>query len=125
MATITLAPDPKEVTNFGFRQLRRLRLESGVSPSSSSPTQQRLAVSSRFGKVFAACSSGLLVFDVAHLERLDDVDKETRKLEANVSNVPAMASVSLPSMPTHLVRKLDMFVMACNAYIFVLGFELR
>ena len=93
------ADDPKDVLDFKFRSLRKIKLHPDNGTEPKNPTQ-KLAVANSLGLIFAGGLNCFHCLTVADIEKSDDVDKETRKVDLELQGIV----VKLPSDPSHLVN---------------------
>lgn len=56
------AKDPKDVLDFKFRSMRRIKLEDGANEADGKEPTQKLAVSNDYGLLFAGKTMMILIF---------------------------------------------------------------
>ena len=75
MASILPGMEPKDVSDFHFRQLTRYQLQNDEDQITNFPRTplQRLALTNKLGIVFAACKNSLVSVKVSELEKNDEL----------------------------------------------------
>lgn len=110
---VTLAPEPKDVTDLQFRALRKIALSDNAGNEAAKKRLQCVDAASKFGKIAAACDNGFFVFDVAELEALDSVaGKDLKNTDIQTNELSKGQKVALPNTPTHLAFSADQLTLA-------------
>ena len=120
MASILPGMEPKDVSDFHFRQLTRYQLQNDEDQITNFPRTplQRLALTNKLGIVFAACKNSLVSVKVSELEKNDELasNVKTSSLTANkiVKSISSdeSSSTQLPATASHLGINADETILA-------------